>query len=265
MNNNVIDINDVTCLIDGDRILDSVSLAVSKGERVSILGPNGAGKSTLLRCVMRILPVSSGSISIYGTDTLRMRRKQLAARIGYVPQRHAGSCPFTVGEYVLLGRYPHLSPFSFAGDRDREVAMKALERTGMIDFSERSFDTLSGGERQMVQIAAVMAQGAEVLLLDEPSVYLDPGHRSGLMKLLAALNSEEGMAIVTVTHDINEAILSGGKMAMIREGKIIFTGDPELAISSGKLEELFEKEFVYCEHPVTGDAMVLPDGRWENE
>ncbi|MBU8922201.1 MAG: ABC transporter ATP-binding protein [Bacteroidales bacterium] len=265
MNKSVININDVTCFIGVDRILDSVSFDVSRGERVSILGPNGAGKSTLLRCVMRILPVSSGSISIDGTDTLRMPRKKLASRVGYVPQHQGGSCPFSVEEYVLLGRYPHLSPFSFAGDKDRDVAMKALERTGMGNFSERSFDTLSGGERQMVQIAAVMAQGVEVLLLDEPSVYLDPGHRSGLMKLLSALNSEEGMAIVTVTHNINEAILSGGKMIMLREGKIIFTGEPGLAISSGKLEELFGKQFVYCEHPVTGDAMVLPDGRWGNE
>jgi iron complex transport system ATP-binding protein len=265
VNKKLIDITEVSCIIGGDRILDSVSLVVSRGERVSILGPNGAGKSTLLRCVMRILPISSGSISIDGTDTLRMRRKQLAGRVGYVPQYHGGSCPFTVDEYVLLGRYPHLSPFSMAGDKDREIAMKALERTGMKNFSERSFDTLSGGERQMVQIAAVLAQGAEVLLLDEPSVYLDPGHRSGLMDLLATLNSEEAMAIVTVTHDINESILSGGKMVMIREGKIIFTGEPGLAITAGKLEELFGKQFVYCEHPVTGDAMVLPDGRSVNE
>ena len=117
----------------------------------------------------------------------------------------------------------------------------------------------------MVQIAAVLAQGAEVLLLDEPSVYLDPVHRSGLMRLLGSLNLESGMTIVTVTHDINEAILSGGKMVMIRDGKIMFTGSPGIAVSTGKLEELFGKEFVYCKHPLTGDLMVLPDGRGEDE
>ena len=252
-------VSDLCCVISGRRILDSVSVEIGAGTRTSILGPNGAGKTTLLKCLMRIVRASGGRIEIMGEELGKYSQRRLARRIGYVSQNIVGEIPFAVEEFVLLGRYPHLSPFSNVGKEDRAIAAKALESTETSHLSGRMFETLSGGERQMVLIAAVLAQGAEILLLDEPATFLDPRHASQVDRILEDLNRGMGLTVISVTHDVNNAILAGDRVVVLKSGSVLYSGEPSTMTGSGVLEEAFGKSFIYGRHPVTGDLITIPD------
>lgn len=252
-------VSDLCCVISGRRILDSVSIEIGAGSRTSVLGPNGAGKTTLLKCLMRIVRPSGGRIEIMGEEIGNYSRRRLARRIGYVSQNMVGEIPFTVEEFVLLGRYPHLSPFSNVGRDDMAIAAKALESTETSHLSGRMFETLSGGERQMVLIAAVLAQGAEILLLDEPAAFLDPRHASRVDRILEDLNRRLGLTVISVTHDVNNAILAGDRVLVLKSGSVLYSGEPTAMTGSGILEEAFGKTFIYGRHPVTGTLITIPD------
>ncbi len=249
----------LNCSIGGHRILDSVSFDVCGGEFVSLIGPNGAGKTTLLKCLMKIIPFDTGSIHLEKKDISSFGQKELASRIAYVPQADSRYLPFTVEEFVMTGRYPHLSPFTTCSDSDWDAVNEAIDLTGTSVFASRHMSGLSGGERQLVMIAAALAQGADLMLLDEPAAFLDPGHESSIMRLLREINVKGGTTVVMVTHDINRAILMGGRSLVLDRGKVKYFDEAAGLTSSGVLEKVYDRSFEYIQHPRAGCDIIIPD------
>ena len=249
----------VSCFLGGKQILDSVSFDVDDGEFISLIGPNGAGKTTLLRCLMRIIPFEGGMIHLKEKDISATGQKELASKIAYVPQADSRYLPFSVEEFVMTGRYPHLSPFTACSGSDKAAVQEALERTGTSGFAARRMSGLSGGERQLVMIAAAIAQGAGIMLLDEPAAFLDPGHESSIMNLLKEINTGAGTAVIMVTHDINRAILMGGRSLVLAGGTVRYFDEARGLTSSGILEQVYDREFEYISHPRAGCDIILPD------
>jgi len=239
-------------------ILRAVSFSVRRGEYLSIIGPNGAGKTTLLKCLDRLLPVSSGGIAVFGRPLAEYSQKELARRIGYVPQADGRVLPFTVEQFVLMGRYPYLSPFASIGREDRQAVREALGTTGTLEFKDRLLGTLSGGERQSVYIAAALAQGADVLLLDEPTTFLDYRHQAEVRDLLARVNAS-GVTVVAVTHDVNRAVLDSHRIVALRDGAVVFSGPPAEVMRPEVLGRIYLTEFLLVSHPRADLPMILPN------
>lgn len=253
----VIEIRQFSFSIENQAILREVSFEVREGEYLSIVGPNGAGKTTLLKCIDRIYAGGSGEIRVFRRSLASYRQKELARRISYVPQADGRVFPFTVAQFVLMGRYPHLSPFSSISREDRRQVAEALDRTGTSPFAERLLDTLSGGERQKVYIAAALAQGADVLLLDEPTTFLDYRHQAEVRDLLARVN-RDGVTIVAVTHDMNRAALDSHRVVALREGRVAFIGSPAEVMTPAVLGAIYSTEFLLVNHPQSGLPLIVP-------
>jgi len=239
--------------------LKAISLAVEAGEALAVVGPNGAGKTTLLKCLVRILTGGSGSIRINGADLGSYSQKELAALVSYVPQADGRLLPFTVEEFVLMARYPHLSPFTSVSDADAAAARDAIKLTGVEEFSGRLLATLSGGERQKVFIAAAIAQGANILLLDEPTTFLDPKHQDDIHRTLSRINRESGATVISVTHDINTAALFNSRVLALKAGEVAFCGHPSELMDNDILESIFGKRFLFTPHPVSGKPLIVPE------
>jgi len=255
----IIEARDFSFSFGRRRVLRNVSFEVQAAEVLSVVGPNGAGKSTLLKCLDRILHGGSGTILLKGRRLEEYSQKELAAVLSYVPQADARALPFTVEEFVLMARYPHLSPFTSVKHADRAAVHDALALTDTVGFADRFLGTLSGGERQKVFIAAAIAQGAEVLLLDEPTTFLDPKHQDDIHRTLRRINAESGATIISVTHDINTAVLFGGRVLALKGGAVAFFGPAEEIMDNAVLEEVFGKRFTFAEHPVSGRRLVVPE------
>jgi iron complex transport system ATP-binding protein len=238
-------------------ILRNVALAVFPGQYVSIVGPNGAGKTTLLKCLDGIL-AGRGRIEIHGRPLAGYRRRELAQRVGYVPQADGPVPEFNVEQFVLMGRYPYLSPFSSVSRDDRRKVDEALELTGTAEFRFRQLRTLSGGERQKVYLAAAVAQGADVLLLDEPTTFLDYRHQAEIRGLLTRLNRTAGVTIVAVTHDLNVAVLESHQIVALAAGEVVYDGPPGTLMQADTLARIYGTRFLLVEHPEAATAAILP-------
>jgi iron complex transport system ATP-binding protein len=255
----IIEIDNYSYSIGDNMILRDVSFEVAEGEYLSIIGPNGAGKTTLLKCIDRIYRGGRGAIRILGKPLESYSQKELARLISYVPQADERLFPFTAREFVLMGRYPHLSPFSSVRPEDLEEVDRVMELTSTRGFAHRNVRTLSGGERQKVFIAAALAQGAKVLLLDEPTTFLDPRHERDVMHILARLNRDEGITVVSVTHDINSAVLSGDRILALKQGTVLFSGRSSELMDNLVLNRIFDREFLLAPHPESGHPVILPE------
>jgi len=245
--------------IDGKPILKHVSFSIEEGHFVTIVGPNGAGKTTLLKCLMRILIGGSGGIQIMGNPINSFSQRDLAKNMSYVPQAIGRKLPYTAIEFVTMGRYPYFNAFSPIKREDHEAVAKALEMVGMTDFEYRMMDTLSGGERQKIFIAAALAQETKIMLLDEPTAFLDPKHEDELHRLLAMVKKERGMTILTVTHDINHAALMSDRVLALKDGQCVFYGEPSQFMNDDLLYQLFGKRFLFVAHPTAGTPVVISD------
>jgi len=239
-------------------ILRDVSFDVHSGEYLTIVGPNGAGKTTLLKCVDRILTGGRGEIEIFGRALGDYRQKELARLISYVPQADGHVLPFTVEQFVLMGRYPYLSPFSVISREDHQVVREAMQLTGTLEFADRMLETLSGGERQKVFIAAAIAQGAKVLLLDEPTTFLDYRHQTEIRELLARANRDSGVTVVAVTHDVNTAILESDRIVALRNGELAFCGPPAEIMQADVLQAIYDTSLLLIEHPEAPLSVIVP-------
>jgi len=239
-------------------ILRKVSLEVRRGEYLSIVGPNGAGKTTLLKCVDRIYRGGEGQIRVFGRPLETYSQKELARRISYVPQADGRVFPFTVEQFVLMGRYAHLSPFTSIRRHDRDLVRDILARTGTAEFARRRLDTLSGGERQKVYIAAALAQEADVLLLDEPTTFLDYRHQAEIRELLGDANRQRGVTIVAVTHDVNAAALESHRVVALRDGAVVFCGPPPELMRADALEQIYGTSLLLTGHPTAGLPVIVP-------
>ncbi len=252
-------IADLRLELDGVRILDDVSLTVSDGEYVAIVGPNGAGKTSLLRCLLRIHRNWWGRIEILGADLAGFSQRELGRLVSYVPQLTGPLPPFTVRELVEMARYPYQTPLRPIDPGEKEIVRDALAVTGCGPLADRRLDTLSGGERQKALLAAALAQGGRILLLDEPTSFLDPHYDRDLRQLLQRLNREQGATIVEVTHDLNAAILGSDRIIALRDGRLVFQGTADEFADPAVLEEVFGCPFLVGEHPRTGGPIILPE------
>jgi iron complex transport system ATP-binding protein len=240
-------------------VLRDVSFNVSRGEYLSIVGPNGAGKTSLLRCIDRIQAGGTGDVRLFGRPLASYRQRELARRVAYVPQADSRTFPFTVRQFVLMGRYPYLSPFSSIDREGRAAVEQALAVTGTAEFCERRLDTLSGGERQKVFIAAALAQQADVLLLDEPTTFLDYRHQAEIRDLLARVKRQSGTTILSVTHDVNRAVLDSSRILALRGGEVAFCGTPQEIMHPDVLGRIYQTHFSLIGHPRAAVAVIVPD------
>jgi ABC-type cobalamin/Fe3+-siderophores transport system ATPase subunit len=236
-------------------ILGPLDLDVFRGECLAVVGPNGAGKTTLLRSLTGLLAPSAGEISYAGRPFKSLSRRQIARRIAYVPQIRPARVPLRVEEIVLLGRYPHLSTLQLAPRAEDFAAVdEALRVVGIEELRGRPVDELSGGERQAVFIAAALAQAAELLVLDEPTLHLDARHQRDLAALLLRLKEGTDHTVVLATHDLNLASLLGDRLLALAGGQVIATGTPAEILRPELLDRLFRARFEIVrggERPVT--------------
>jgi len=259
MANSIIEMSSFSLKIGGRTVLNEISLEIEEGQYVAIVGQNGAGKTTLLKCLNRIHTGGSGEIRIAGRLLGQYSQKKLAQLVSYVPQADGRSAPFTVYEFVMMGRYPYLNAFSSPSEKDVAAVHDALALTGTSEFAERLLGTLSGGERQKVFIAAALAQEAKILLLDEPTTFLDPKHEADVQRLLARANRERAVTIISVTHDINSAVLTSQRILALKNGEVAFWGGVEELMDNETLERIYEKSFLFGRHPRTGQTIVTQE------
>ena len=219
-----------------------VSMAVERGAVVGLLGPNGSGKTTLLRVLAGMLAPTEGRVTLDGAGIGSLARRALARRIAVVPQETHLAFDYSVGEVALMGRYPHLGPFELEGPRDLAVARDALAATGTVHLEQRSFATLSGGEKQRVVIASALAQQADILLLDEPTASLDLGYQLEISALVARLNRERGLTVVVATHDLNFAAGLCRSLVLLRSGSVLAAGPTGETLNAESIRALYDVE-----------------------
>jgi len=260
MKKHIINIEDFSFSIGGNPILNNVNLRVDEGEYVSLIGPNGAGKTTMLNCIMRIHRGGHGRIELSGSEISSFSQRKLARLISYIPQQDITGFPVTVEEFVMMSRYPHMSPFSTIRDRDREAVDEALSITGCTALAGRSLATLSGGERRTVSIAAALAQESGIMLLDEPTTFLDPKHETDVITLIRRINRDRGRTILMVTHDINHAALHSDRIGILKEGTCVFYGEPRDMMNNDVLTPVYGKSFTFIPHPQNGFPVIVPEG-----
>lgn len=260
MNSTVFSIKNLSVRLSKKDILRSVSLDIAAKSCTAIIGPNGAGKTTLLKCLNRLLRPYSGSVALHGKPLDSYTQKDIARHVAYVPQASNAFFSFTVYEFVMLGRYPHMSPFTAVSQEDKSVVDEALSHSGMTGFRDRSMATLSGGERQAVFIAAALAQGGDVLLMDEPTTYLDYKHQVDVLALIRKLHDDKGMTIVLVTHDVNQAIAVCDHVVALKEGSKPFDGTPAALLDGDQLESIFDTTFQRTEVAGRDLPIVSPAG-----
>ncbi len=241
----------------GRQVLRGGDLAVREGELVAVVGPNGAGKSTLLRVLAGLLAPSAGTVTIDGVDVAAMARREVARRVAVVPQVFDTLFPFTVREVVTLGRTARLGLLGTLRARDVGAVARALDEFALRELADRRIDRLSGGERQRAVLAMALAQEASVLLLDEPTVHLDPAHQRSTLERLARLARERGLAIVAVLHDLNLASALATRVLALADGKILRDGDPRAVITPDLVREIFGSGLRVVAHG--GRPFVLPE------
>ncbi|MEY8353938.1 ABC transporter ATP-binding protein [Lachnospiraceae bacterium 54-53] len=220
-------------------VVEALDLEIPQGKITTIIGPNGCGKSTVLKAVGRILKPRGGSIYLNGKDIRRLSTKEVAQKMAVLPQSPQAPSGLTVGELAAYGRYPHQKGLGRLKPEDRKIIHWALEVTKLTEFETTAVDSLSGGQRQRVWIAMALAQQTDLILLNEPTTYLDLAYQLEVLELLYRLNREQNCTIVMVLHDLNLAARFADYMIAIRSGKIVCHGSPENVMTGDVLRETF--------------------------
>lgn len=250
---------------NGVRALDGVSLEVAHGEFVSIIGPNGSGKSSLLRAIAGLQAADNGELLLDGQAVRGLRAAERARRIALVPQALTLLPGYSVEDFVLMGRYAHLSGWRLFTRADREVVRESLQRVDALEFRERFMDEMSGGERQRALIARALAQEARTILLDEPTSALDLKHQLMVYELIYQMRRDTERTVVVVTHDLNLASQFSDRLVLMLKGKIVQQGSPAEVLVPEVLERVYETTLAYGSFPQTAAGKprpwVLPWGR----
>lgn len=221
-----------------EKIFQDINLSVGKGEVLCILGPNGTGKTTLIKCLNCLLRLNSGNIFLSGEDIYSFNKTDLARQIGYIPQGHSPVFPFTVLDVVLMGRAPHLDSMSSPSKKDYFIAQECLEKLNMAHMSDKPYTELSGGEKQLIFFARVLAQKPDILLLDEPTSHLDFGNQMRTLNLINKM-AGSGFTVVMSSHFPDHAFISADKVAIMKDCSLIDYGTPDEVITEENLEKAY--------------------------
>ena len=243
---------------DDRRICDDLTVEIPHGKVTVVVGANACGKSTLLRGLARLLKPAAGTVLLDGQDIHRLPTKEVATRLGILPQQPTAPEGITVSDLVARGRSPHQRFFRQWSRADELAVEQALRATGTDDLADRCVDELSGGQRQRVWIALALAQGTPLMLLDEPTTFLDLAHQVEVLDLLAELNETEDRTIVVVLHDLNLACRYAQHLIAMKDGAIVAEGPPEQVITAELVADVFGLEAHVVEDPLTGTPLVLP-------
>ena len=241
-----------------DLVLDGFSLRVKEGEIVGIIGPNGSGKTTALKLISRILRPESGNIELMGKNIAYMKQKEIAKLIAVVPQGASVSFPFTVREVVLMGRSPHLGALQMERSSDFRIADNAMALTDSLDIADRNIDDLSGGERQRVIIARALTQEPKIMLLDEPSSYLDINHQVEIFDLIKRLNSDRNLTVIIVSHDLNMASEYCERLVLMKNGRVYKDGTPREVITESNIRDVYGASVIITDNILTGAPHIIP-------
>ncbi|MFG3578044.1 ABC transporter ATP-binding protein [Micromonospora chersina] len=246
---------------DRRTVAEDLTVAVPDGSFTVIIGPNACGKSTLLRALARLLRPARGTVLLDGADIHRRPARQVARTLGLLPQSATAPDGLTVAELVSRGRYPHQGLLRQWSREDERVVDRAMADTGVAELADRPVDELSGGQRQRVWIAMALAQQTPLLLLDEPTTYLDIAHQVEVLDLCARLHEEQGRTLVAVLHDLHQAARYATHLVAMRDGRVVAAGDPRRIVTTELVEEVFGLPCRIIEDPETGTPLVLPAAR----
>jgi ABC-type cobalamin/Fe3+-siderophores transport system ATPase subunit len=238
-------------------VVPSVDLEIRPRTVTALVGPNGSGKSTLLMTLARVLRRQRGEVLLDGRPIGEHSSAEVARRLGVLPQSAVVPNGATVRELVEQGRYPQLGPWALLRRRDDTAMARALELTGLTDLADRRLDTLSGGERQRAWIAMTLAQETGVLLLDEPTTYLDVRHQLDLMRLVERLRDDRGMTVLMVLHDLNQAARHADRIIAMRAGRVCADGTPRHVLTAATLRTVFDIDALVLDDPVSGRPLFV--------
>jgi iron complex transport system ATP-binding protein len=253
--------HDLTLAYGREAVVHDLTIAIPEGRITALVGPNACGKSTLLRGLARLLSPRSGGVVLDGEDIHRLSSRDVATRLGLLPQSPLAPEGLSVEDLVGRGRYPHQRWFRQWSSEDEAAVERALELTGTAELRHRPVDALSGGQRQRAWIAMALAQETPLLFLDEPTTYLDLAHQVEVLDLLHRLNVEEGRTIVLVIHDLNLACRYADHLVAMADGRIRVVGRPADVVSAAMVRDIFGVECRVLPDPVTGSPIVVPAGR----
>ena len=237
--NKILEINRGEFSYNGEKmIFEDVNLSLEEGDVLCILGPNGTGKSTLIKCINGLLKLNHGKILLNDQNIYSMNKTDLAKIIGYIPQSHHSTFAFSVFDVVLMGRAPHLNLTSVPGEKDYKIAEEALKSLEILHLKDKTYTEISGGERQLVLIARVLAQQPKILLLDEPTSHLDFGNQIRTLEVINEL-SKRGLSVIMTSHFPDHAFLSSNKVAIMNHGTIMEMGTPEDVITEDNMKDAY--------------------------
>ncbi|KON85427.1 ABC transporter [Sporosarcina globispora] len=246
---------------NGTNIIDNLDLKIPKGKITVLVGANGCGKSTLLRSLARLLRPKSGEILLEGDAVRSLPTKEVAKRLAILPQGPTAPEGLTVLQLIKQGRYPHQSWLRQWSTEDEKVVKQALKATRLKEFAERSVDSLSGGQRQRAWIAMTLAQKTDIILLDEPTTYLDLTHQIEILDLLFELNEQENRTIVMVLHDLNLACRYAHNIVAVCDKRVYSQGKPEDIITAGMVKDVFQMSCEITKDPIFGTPLCIPHGK----
>ncbi|MCG7523435.1 ABC transporter ATP-binding protein [Streptomyces sp. OfavH-34-F] len=250
--------HDLTLAYEDRTVVEGLDLEIPDGKVTIVVGPNACGKSTLLRALGRLLKPKRGSVLLDGRELAGLPAKQIAQTVGILPQTPTPPDGITVADLVARGRQPHQKWWQQWSEADEQAVGDALRRTDTAALADRPVDELSGGQRQRVWIAMALAQDTELLLLDEPTTYLDIAHQVEVLDLVRRLNLERGRTVVAVLHDLNQAVRYADHLVAMKNGRIVAQGAPDEVVTTEMVEEVFGLSSVIVTDPITGGRLVVP-------
>jgi len=234
-----ISVKNLSVAYDDNLIIDQMNLSIPKGEVSIIIGANGCGKSTLLKSIARVIKPKNGEIFINGKNIKSQKEKHIATQVAFLPQGPICPSGMTVKELVAYGRFPHQKMIGGLKNHDKEIIEWAIEETGLKDFADREIENLSGGQRQRAWIAMTLAQETDIIMLDEPTTYLDMSFQLEVLQVLERLNKQKNITIVMVLHELNNACRFASNIIGLKNGKIVCKGSPKEAITKENLKEIY--------------------------
>ena len=256
--NHILDTNSISLIFNDKSILSNISFQVSAGEFFVIIGPNGAGKTSLLKILSGLQKSQQGTVTIKGKNINGYTRRNLSQILAIVPQQIEVGFPFTVADTVIMGRTPHLGILGMESKKDFDIAEEAINFTEVSHLKDRKLFQLSGGELQRVIIARAICQQPEIILLDEPTTALDPSHQLKIMDLMERFRRQHSTTIIMVSHDMNLASMYGDRLMLLKEGRVVKTGDPKTVLNKSLLEESYGCQMMVDESPLGQVARVTP-------